>query len=223
MRRSPRPTLRAATRKSRNDRGQALAEFALVFPVLFFILAITIDLFRVDWATSTVAEAARQGARQAVPNADPSDNPFGAALGACSGTTQTPTASGTGCLTDARVFQTVTAVLGGFSRGTTLTEASPAACPSPAVGHASVCIYPSEAGAAGAYVDCASARSSLGRDPIPGDLGSRSAEYQKPQYRGCFEVVVTVIYRYDTLVPFLGGAAPNFLRFASSTTMLAEY
>jgi len=26
------------------------------------MLAITIDLFRVDWATTTVAEAARQGA-----------------------------------------------------------------------------------------------------------------------------------------------------------------
>jgi hypothetical protein len=35
--------------------------------------------------------------------------------------------------------------------------------------------------------------------------------------------VVTVIYRYDTLAPFLGAAAPNFLRIASSTTMLAEY
>jgi hypothetical protein len=29
--------------------------------------------------------------------------------------------------------------------------------------------------------------------------------------------------RYDTLVPFLGQAAPNFLRIASSTTMLGEY
>ncbi len=207
----------------RTARGQALVEFALVFPVLFFMLAITIDLFRVDWATSTVAEAARQGARQAVANADPSDNPFGSSAGVCSGTTQTPSANGSGCLTDARIFQTVTSVLGGFSQGSTLTEASPSACPNPAVGHASVCIYPPEAGAAGGYVNCAGARSSLGRDPIAGDLGSRTAEYQNPQYKGCFEVVVTVIYRYDTLVPFLGSAAPSFLRIASSTTMLAEY
>jgi len=207
----------------RTKRGQALVEFALVFPVLFFILAITIDLFRVDWATSTVAEAARQGARQAIPNADPSDNPFGGASGSCSGTTLTPTANGTGCLTDARIFQTVTSVLGGFSQGTTLTAASPSACPNPAVGRASVCIYPSEAGAAGGYASCTTARSTLGRDPVAGDLGSRSAEYQGPQYKGCFQVVVTVIYRYDTLVPFLGAAAPSFLRIASSTTMLAEY
>jgi len=207
----------------KTKRGQALAEFALVFPFLFFMLAITIDLFRVDWASTTVAEAARQGARQAVPNADPTDNPFGGAAGACSGLTQTPSANGSGCLTDARIFQTVSSVLGVFSRGTTLTAASPVACPNPAVGHASVCIYPPEGGAAGNYTDCAAARSSLGRDPTAGDLGSRAAEYQTPKYKGCFEVVVTVIYRYDTLVPFLGQAAPNFLRIASSTTMLGEY
>ncbi len=207
----------------RSKRGQALVEFALVFPFLFFMLAITIDLFRVDWATTTVAEAARQGARQAVPNADPSDNAFGAALGSCSGMTQTPSANGSGCLTDVRIFQTVNAVLGGFSNGTTLSSASPSACPNPAVGRASVCIYPPEGGSAGNYSDCATARASLGRDPIAGDLGSRTAEYQNPKYKGCFEVVVTVIYRYDTLVPFLGQAAPNFLRIASSTTMLGEY
>ena len=210
-------------RTRRKSRGQALVEFALVFPVLFFILAITIDLFRVDWATSTVAEAARQGARQAVPNADPSDNPFGGAAGACSGMTLTPSANGTGCLTDARIFQTVTSVLGGFSQGSTLTTAPPSACPNPAVGRASVCVYPSESGAAAAYADCAAARSNLGRDPIAGDLGSRSAEYLSPHFKGCFQVVVTVIYRYDTLVPFLGTAAPGFLRIASSTTTVAEY
>jgi hypothetical protein len=207
----------------KRNRGQALAEFALVFPFLFFMLAITIDLFRVDWASTTVAEAARQGARQAVPNADPTDSAFGGAAGACSGMTQTPSATGSGCLTDARIFQTVTSVLGGFSQGTTLTSAASAGCPNPAVGRASVCIYPSEGGAAGAYADCATARSALGHDPLPGELGSRFAEYQSPKYKGCFQVVVTVIYRYDTLVPFLGTAAPNFLRIASSTTMLGEY
>jgi hypothetical protein len=207
----------------RSKRGQALAEFALVFPFLFFMLAITIDLFRVDWASTTVAEAARQGARQAVPNADPADSAFSGGAGACSGTTQTPFANGSGCLTDARIFQTVTSVLGGFSQGTTLTSASPSACPNPAVGRASVCIYPSEGGPPGAYADCATARSALGRDPLPGELGSRFAEYQSPKYKGCFQVVVMVIYRYDTLVPFLGTAAPNFLRIAASTTMLGEY
>ena len=213
----------SATRSARRRRGQALVEFALVFPILFFLLALSIDLFRVDWATSTVAEAARQGARQAVANEDPADNAFGASSGACSGTTQTPSANGSGCLRDARIFETVVSVLGGFNRGTALYEAAPAACPNPAVGAVSVCVYPGEQGAAGAFAGCAAARSALGRDPMPGDLGSRAAEYQSPQYKGCFEIVVTVVYRYDTLAPFLGGAAPNFLRIASSTTMLAEY
>jgi hypothetical protein len=34
---------------------------------------------------------------------------------------------------------------------------------------------------------------------------------------------VTVIFRYNTLVPFIGTAAPDLLRIASSTTILAEY
>jgi hypothetical protein len=207
----------------RRKQGQALVEFALVFPLIFFLIALSIDIFRVDWVTSTVAEAARQGARQAIPNQVATDNAFGATLGACSGTTLTPSANGSGCLKNARIFETVNAVLGGFSRSSSFTEASPANCPNPAVGSASVCVFPAEQGAAGSYASCTTARSALSRDPLPGDLGSRSAEYQSPQYKGCFEVVVTVIYRYDTLVPFLGSAAPNFLRIASSTTMLAEY
>jgi Flp pilus assembly protein TadG len=206
-----------------SKKGQALVEFALVFPVLFFLLALTIDLFRVDWVTSTVAEAARQGARQAVANADPNDNPFGTASGSCSGTSQVNAANGSGCLTSTRVYQTVVAVLGGFSSAANLSEASPANCPNPTVGHASICIYPTEQGPAGSYANCAAARSSLGRDPVPGDLGARAPEYASPQYKGCFPIVVTVIYRYDTLAPFLGTAAPNFLRIASSTAMVAEY
>ena len=207
----------------RSKRGQALVEFALVFPILFFILAISIDVFRVDWANTTVADAARQGARQAVANGDTSDSPFGAMTGSCSGTTLTPSANGTGCLRNTRVLETVVRVLGGFSSGAAITEALPASCPNPAVGQASVCIYPSEAGAAGAYANCGAARTALGHDPIPGDLGSRTAEYTAPQYKGCFEVVVTVIFQYNSLVPFLGSASPNFFRLASSTTMLAEY
>ena len=203
--------------------GQALVEFALVFPLLFFMLAISIDLFRVDWVTSTVAEAARQAARQAVPNAVPIDNGFGGASGLCSGVALTPSANGSGCLTDARIDETVDVVMGAYSRTSSLIEASPSGCPTPAAGTTQVCVWPGEQGAGGGYADCASARSALGHDPLPGELGSRSAEYTSPRYKGCFEIVVTVIYRYDSLVPFLGTAAPNLLRIASSTTMLAEY
>jgi len=209
-------------RKHKND-AQALVEFALVFPLLFFLLAISIDLFRVDWVTSTVAEAARQAARQAVPNQVAIDNGFGGAAGACSGVALTPSANGSGCLTDARIDETVDIVMGSYSRSSSMIEAPPSGCPTPAAGTTQVCIWPGELGAAGSYADCASARSALGHDPMPGVLGSRSAEYTSPRYKGCFEIVVTVIYRYDSLVPFLGSAAPNLLRIASSTTMLAEY
>lgn len=205
-----------------HKRGQALVEFALVFPILFFILALSLDLFRVDWVTSTVAEAARQAARQAVANEVPADGAFSAPTGNCSGTTLTPTANGTGCLTSSRLNETVDVVMGSFSRRSSMVEAAPSACPTPAAGTTQVCIWPSEQGPGRTYFDCNTARSSLGRDPLPGDLGSRSAEYSNHTYKGCFEVVVTVIYRYDSLVPFLN-AAPNLLRIASSTTMLAEY
>jgi hypothetical protein len=207
----------------RKREGQALVEFALVFPLLFFLLALSIDVFRVDWVTSTVAEAARQSARQAVANEVPTDNGFGGPTGSCSGTTLTPTATGSGCLTSSRLNETVKVVMGSFSRTSSMTEAAPSSCPTPVGGTTQVCIWPAELGAAGSYADCASARSALGRDPMPGDLGSRSAEYANPKYKGCFQVVITVIYRYDSLVPFLGTAAPNLLRIQSSTTMLSEY
>jgi hypothetical protein len=126
-------------------------------------------------------------------------------------------------LKNSRVLETVVATLGFFSSGASITEATPANCPNPTVGQASVCIFPAESGAAGAYASCAAAKTALGRDPVPGDLGSRTAEYTTPQYKGCFEVVVTVIYRYNTLVPFLGNAVPNLLRLTSSTTTFAEY
>ncbi len=207
----------------RKNRAQALVEFSLVFPLLFFLLALSIDLFRVDWVTSTVAEAARQAARQAVANEVPPDGAFAAPTGLCSGTALTPTANGSGCLTSSRLDETVDVVMGSFSRSSSMIEASPSTCPVPPAGTTQVCIWPGEQGPAGTYADCNAARSALGRDPMPGDLGSRSAEYNHPQYKGCFQVVVTVIYRYDSLVPFLGSIVPDLLRIQASTTMLAEY
>ena len=209
--------------RRRRKQGQALVEFALTFPILFFILMIAIDLFRVDWVTSTVAEAARQAARQAVANEVSVDNAFGSPAGTCSGVALTPSANGSGCLTDNRLDETVDTVMGAYSRNSFLMEAAPSACPTPNPGVTEVCVWPGESGPAGQYASCAAARSALGRDPAAGELGSRLAEYSSPQYKGCFEVVVTVVYRYDSIVPFLGSAAPNLLRIQSSTTMLAEY
>jgi Flp pilus assembly protein TadG len=209
----------------RRDRhkAQAMVEFALVFPILFFVLSISIDLFRVVWVSSTVAEAARQAARQAIANEVTGDSPFGATAGTCSGVALTPSATGSGCLTSNRLDETVDVVMGSFSTHSAMTEASATNCPSPAVGATEVCVWPAEQGAAGAYASCAAARTALGHDPIPGDLGSRKAEWTTPQYKGCFEVVVTVVYRYDTLVPFIGSSAPSWLKITASTTMLAEY
>src|SRR5258708_32494027 len=98
----------------RGRRGQALVEFALIFPILFFILALSIDVFRVDWVSSIVPETARQGARQAVANEDAVDNSFGPSAGPCSGTTQTPSATGSGYLKTARITETELTVHGGF-------------------------------------------------------------------------------------------------------------
>src|SRR5256714_2465478 len=133
MRRSPIPRLRRVLPRKRG-RGQALVEFALVFPLLFFLLALSIDLFRVDWVTSTVAEATRQAARQAVPNEVPVDGAFAGPTGQCSGIALTPVANGSGCLTSNRIDETVDAGMGGFSRSSSMVEASPSSCPTPPVG-----------------------------------------------------------------------------------------
>ena len=41
----------------RRNSGQAIVEFSLVFPVLFFLLVGSIDLFRIVEVNTTVAEA----------------------------------------------------------------------------------------------------------------------------------------------------------------------
>jgi len=52
----------------RHGRGQALVEFALVFPLLVFLLLGLVDLGRAVYAFSTVSNAAREGARVAAVN-----------------------------------------------------------------------------------------------------------------------------------------------------------
>ena len=50
---------------SRSDRGQELAEFAIVLPFLFLIMFGTLDLGRLFHAAITIANVAREGARYA--------------------------------------------------------------------------------------------------------------------------------------------------------------
>ncbi len=52
----------------RRSRGQALVEFALIFPLLVMLLFGLIDLGRAVYAFSTVSNAAREGARVAAVN-----------------------------------------------------------------------------------------------------------------------------------------------------------
>ena len=49
--------------RRRRGRGQALVEFALVFPLLMLLVFALIDLGRVVYAHNTIAEAAREAAR----------------------------------------------------------------------------------------------------------------------------------------------------------------
>jgi Flp pilus assembly protein TadG len=58
-------------RERRARRGQALVEFALVFPILLLVLIALFDLGRAVFAYNTLTNAAREGARLAIVNQDP--------------------------------------------------------------------------------------------------------------------------------------------------------
>jgi TadE-like protein len=205
--------------RKRTSAGIAMTEFAIVTPMLFFILVGSVDFMRLIQANSTVADASRQGARQAVANSTAADNPYGASNSQpCSGTTFTPSASGRGCLTDARIEETVAKFLAPLTTTVTLySNKLASACPTPAPAQANLCIAPAESGSAGAYADCPSAKTALGHDPQPGDLGARKQEWLFPKYKGCFLVQVTVVYTFQPYTPF-----GPILSLKSSTAMLGE-
>jgi Flp pilus assembly protein TadG len=52
----------------KGERGQALLEFALVFPIMIFVLVAFVEIGRAVHAYTTVTNAARQGARVAAVN-----------------------------------------------------------------------------------------------------------------------------------------------------------
>lgn len=206
--------------KRRHSRAQSLVEFAIVAPLLFFILIGLIDFMRLLEAYSTVADAARQGARQAVANGAAADNPWGASNGQpCQGTSFTSGATGSGCLTDARIKQTVTHVVQPLGGTVTLySNTLAAACTTPAAGNVSVCIAPAETGPGDPTdLDCASAKTRLGHDPRPGELGSRNVDWTFPKFKGCFLVQVTVKYTFAPWTPF--GPSPTL---TASTSMIGE-
>jgi Flp pilus assembly protein TadG len=197
-----------------------MVEFAMVAPLVFLLLIGSMDFMRLISANTIVADAARQGARQAVANADWSDQAWAASNGLpCSGTVFTGSASGQGCLTDARIKETVARVL--LPLATTVTlYANTAAnlCPVPAAGQANLCLQPAETGTAAGYNNCGAAKTALGHDAQPGDLGARYPEYITPKFKGCFLVQVTVVYKFQPTTPY----GPS-IKLTGSTSMLAEY
>ncbi|HEV3230764.1 MAG TPA: TadE family protein [Candidatus Dormibacteraeota bacterium] len=214
-------------------RGQAMVETALAAPLLLLLVFGLYDFSRLIQANTTVAEAAREGARQAAANQDSADSPFGTAdSNPCPGTNLTTSANGHGCLTDARIQETVAAILaaGGLGRNPTLNPngaRDAASCrlsanlPTP--GFASVCVNPAQSGTAGGYASCAAAKTALGHDPGPSDLGTRNEEWLAPKYRGCYLVQVTVIYAYQPFTGLLQSVVGNRLQVISTSATLTEY
>ena len=201
-----------------------MVEFALVAPVLLLILFGLVDASRIAQSAVTVAEAARDGARQAVADASAADAPFDpAGSGPCPAFTVTSSASGTGCLTDARIAETVATRLSPLSVDvTTYPGTRGDSCPAPAPGAVSVCIDPAQSGPA-TFAGCTAAQASLAHDPLPGELGGRQAEWTSRANTGCFVVQVTVVYRYAPMTPAIGRLLPAAFLITSTVTDLAEY
>jgi Flp pilus assembly protein TadG len=66
------------TRRSRT-RGQAMVEFAIIFPVFILLLVGMFDFGRVVWVNNTLATAAREAARYAIVHGTKSACPVGPA------------------------------------------------------------------------------------------------------------------------------------------------
>ncbi len=214
------------TTRRRRQRGFGMVEFAIVIPVVLLVVFGMIDFGRAIQINSTVAEAARQGARQMAANAAQGDNPFASSpAGTCSGIVFTQNATGTGCLTDQAILTTVKAVLKDVTTSVTLQSVSAAGCSTPAAGTAQVCISPGQSGITGSYPDCATAKSTLGHDPSPGDLGTRTEEWTQPQYKQgrCFLVQVTVKFAFQPWTPLITKVIGSSITMTSSTSTVAEY
>lgn len=70
--------MRNVTRRRAPQRGQALAEFAIILVVLMLLLLGIVDLSRAVYIRSVVANAAREGARYGIiypMNEDAGDRP----------------------------------------------------------------------------------------------------------------------------------------------------
>lgn len=103
-------------------RGQALAEFALVIPILLLALMVVFDFGRAIYAYNTLANASRAGMRTAVVNQNETvieERAMAAAVGVSPGTVEvefTPCADPEiGCLASVRVsnnWSPITPIIG---------------------------------------------------------------------------------------------------------------
>lgn len=206
------------------QRGVTMVEFALAAPVLLLLMFGSIDFSRIVQARTTVAEAARQAARQAAANADAAPDPWVASAGTCSGTTFSNTATGGGCLTDARMIETATAVMSQGGLAASLTphpNTAAAACNAltkPSPGQGLICIAPAESGS----LVAASCPASPSLPDVTTE-GNRFSEWSSHQMRGCFLVQVTVIWTYQPFTGLLQGVIGNRFSLVSSTSTIAEY
>lgn len=62
--------MRSSRRTLLARRGQALVEFALVFPIFILLIVALVDVGRAVFAYNTITNAAREGARLAIVNQD---------------------------------------------------------------------------------------------------------------------------------------------------------
>lgn len=63
--------------RRRKQRGQAMVEFALIFPIFILLLVGLFDLGRVIWVNDTLATASREAARYAIVHGAKSSCPAG--------------------------------------------------------------------------------------------------------------------------------------------------
>jgi Flp pilus assembly protein TadG len=171
-----------------------MVEFALVSGVFFLLMFGFVDFGRLVAINTSVADAARQAARQGAANAvrqgpgnaDPWDL---SPSGVCSGTVLTMNATGSGCLTDIQMRNTVAQVMKDWAPDAKVVLS----CSPPAAGQVTVCISP------------------LQQD--------RKDEWITPNNKGKYLVQVTVTMSVQTLTPASSVIGSNFTLSSTSATL----
>ena len=75
-RREATPLGRAALKGARAERGASVVEFAIIFPLLFLVIAGIVDFGRYFFTSIQLTNAAREGARMAIVMPGPTPDPL---------------------------------------------------------------------------------------------------------------------------------------------------